>query len=103
MRCVWNECPFEQYMDNLCEYHGLLINYWFYELDGAKYCPAELTFTMLGDPSPAINPETADPNKETYRARYQKWATDLGPEKCDQIVINQGGKAWKEYIGVNNE
>ena len=52
---------------------------------------------MTGDPAPASYPEIADPNKETYRARYQKWATDLGPEECDRIVISQGGKAWKDY------
>lgn len=98
MKCVWKDCPFEAQWDNLCEYHALLIDFWFYELDGVKYCPAELTFSMMGDPAPAMYPETADPDKGTYRARYQKWANDLGPEECDRIVIDQGGKAWKDYL-----
>lgn len=86
-------------MDNLCEYHGLLVDFWFYELDGVKYCPAELWVTLEGKPlGRAEYPETADPNKETYRARYQKWANDLGPIEYDKIVISQGGKPWKEYL-----
>lgn len=99
-KCVWDGCPFEEWVENLCEYHGLLIDYWFYELDGVQYCPAELTFTLTGEPAEATYPETADPDKETYRARYQAWARGLGPDECDRIVVSQGGKPWKAYFEV---
>lgn len=101
--CVWKDCPFDAGWEGTCEYHSLLVGYWFWELDGHKFTPAELTFTMLGDPAPASHPETADPNKETYRARYQKWANELGREECDRIVISQGGKAWQEYLRLLNK
>ena len=101
-QCVWEGCPFDAWHDNCCKYHNLLINYWFYELDGAKYTPAELTFTMTCQPAGALYPETADPDAATYRARYQTWAKTIGSVECDRIVVEQGGKPWKDYFKTVN-
>lgn len=87
-KCVWKDCPKDIYYDNLCEYHLVLVNYWFYELGGVKYAP--VWFDLSGKRIPPAYPETADPDIETYRARYQKWANDLGKAECDKIAARQG-------------
>jgi hypothetical protein len=98
-KCVFTDCPFDAWHDNCCEYHLLLVDFWFYELDGVKYLPAELTFTMEGKRlTTAIYPETADPDAKTYRARYQEWAADLGQDGRDEVVIGEGGMAWAEFV-----
>lgn len=97
-KCIFTDCQFDAWYDNCCEYHSILVTFWFYELDGVHYCPAELTFTMTGEPRDAIYPETADPDAATYRARYQKWASDLGQAGRDKIVIDGGGMTWNEFV-----
>lgn len=98
-KCVFDGCPFDAWYDNLCEYHLLLVDFWFYELGGVKYTPAKLTFTMDGKQcNEPMYPETADQDIATYRDRYQRWAAGLGQEGRDKIVIDGGGKTWDDYI-----
>src|SRR5271157_5599565 len=78
--CVWSECPnvkdnTELGDDNLCCYHRMLIDYWFFEVDNCVHAPVIFdAFTGRRE----IPPPGADPDLATYRARYQKWANDLG-------------------------
>jgi len=108
MKCTFKDCPFDGEYSGTCLYHAVLVDFWFYELGGVKYCPAELTFTLsgsgrVGGHAPAPYPETADPDAATYRARYQKWAEDLGQEGRDTIVVSSGGKPWHVFVANNGK
>lgn len=90
-KCTWNGCTNDatpRWDDgpgdwHLCDYHYTLFCYWFYEEGGAKYAP-ESRDLFTGK---RIPPERgADSDYASYRARYTKWAVDLGKEKCDQIA-----------------
>jgi hypothetical protein len=102
MKCTFKDCPFEGEYDNLCIYHAVLVDFWFYELGGVKFHPAEGTFHLnggkIGEPCGAPYPETADPDMATYRARYQAWARRLGQKKRDAIVVEGGGKPWAVFV-----
>lgn len=108
MKCTFKDCPFAGEYDNCCLYHAVLVDFWFFELGGVKFHPAEGTFTIngggrIGEPAPAPYPETADPDLATYRARYQEWAEDLGQEGRDNIVVANGGKPWAVFVANNGK
>jgi len=99
MKCTFTGCPFEGEYHNCCLYHAILVDYWFYELGGVKHAPAELSFTMTGARALAPYPQTADPDAATYRARYQKWAEEIGQEERDRIVADLGGgEPWDVFV-----
>jgi hypothetical protein len=97
VKCVYPECKdvvdqTELGDDTLCCYHRMLIDFWFYEKDGWKYAP-DARDMQTGE---IVRQPEADPDKATYRARWYKWANDLGQKERDRIVsyMAQSGCNW---------
>lgn len=63
--------------DTLCPYHRLLVDFWFYELDGSNF-------------HPDLHSPKSDPDIESYRKRYNTWIDSLSEKEKDNIVCNMG-------------
>ncbi len=91
-QCIYSGCihKIDPTWDNkvLCEEHDLMFRFWFYEEDGAKYCPDIWEFET-GKKLP--KPEGSDPDMKAYRKRYCDWIASLSPEKYLSILKHQIG------------
>jgi hypothetical protein len=90
--CIYPQCPnkINPAWDNevLCEEHQLMMLYWFYEEDGAKYCPDTWDFPS-GKKLP--KPRGSDVDMTAYRKRYCDWIMALSPEQYLSILKRQIG------------
>jgi hypothetical protein len=85
--CIVQGCQkiIDEAWDNnvLCVEHRLLFLYWFYEKDGAKYCPETFDFPS-GKKLP--KPKGSDENMPAYRKRYCDWILALSVEEKERIL-----------------
>jgi hypothetical protein len=90
--CIYPQCSnkIDPAWDNdvLCREHELLFLYWFYEEDGAEYCPDTWDFPS-GKKLP--KPRGSDKDMATYRKRYCDWIMKLTPEQYENILKLQIG------------
>ena len=70
----------------LCEEHNLMFLHWFYECDGAKYCPEVFSYP-LGER--LRKPRGSDKDMNAYRKRYCDWIASLSSEEYRSILLNQ--------------
>lgn len=88
--CIYPKClnKINPAWDNmvLCLEHQMLMEYWFYEEDGAKYCPDVRDF-----PSGKKLPKTkgSDKDMSAYRKRYCDWIGSLSTEEYMNILLHQ--------------
>jgi hypothetical protein len=61
--------------------------HWFYEKDGAKYCPD--IWNVNGSKLP--KPKGSDKDMTAYRKHYCDWIASLTPIEYEQILKNQIG------------
>ena len=90
-QCICPNCLNKIYItwDNtvLCHEHQLLMEYWFYEKSGYRYCPD--IWDMNGKKLP--KPKGSDKNMELYRQRYCDWIASLSQNKYIKILKHQIG------------
>lgn len=91
-RCIYPNCPNKIYKtwdsEVLCDEHRLVVEWWFYEKDGYKYCPDVWSMdTGLKEPKP----EGSDENMAVYRKRYCDWIASLSPKEYLSILKHQIG------------
>jgi hypothetical protein len=67
----------------LCCEHHLILTYWFYELDGAKYNPD--IYDESGKKLP--KPDGSDPTHNDYRKRYCDWILSLSKDEYRRILL----------------
>jgi hypothetical protein len=94
--CIYPNCPnkIKPAWDNevMCFEHQLVMEYWFYEEDGALFCPDIWDFPS-GKKLP--RPRCSDPDMTAYRKRYCDWIAALSPQQYLDILKIQIGDEGK--------
>lgn len=90
--CIYPSCinKIKPLWDNqvLCAEHDLLVEFWFYEKEGFRYCPEGVDMDT-GQPIP--HTEGMDVDMAAYRKRYCDWIAALSPEAYLGILKHQIG------------
>ena len=90
--CIFPGCPHKIYplwdSDVLCEEHWSMVEWWFYEKEGFRYCPDAWSMET-GKKEP--KPEGSDADMTAYRKRYCDWMAGLSHDAYLHILKHQIG------------